>query len=254
MKTFFFLIAILLGLSITQNSTAQSKPSDFGPEYTFQEIEKAFDNVKRPPLLSINVGEFAYSEFSTTVPNSSVTVIYKQQSMTVTKKQFCNEGNQQLPPCSYFPGQKGFVIGLVTEIRELDQNGNMKPSQSFNYYFIPVSKLAIDLMGEIKMSSQKYTYHNLSVVYSLQPIPDLVQKRSDCGGLGLENCQKRLKSTNISFDVVDWAGFKPEIRTYAYSFSQDVPYLASQLLACLSSSDPGNFGNCMQVKDFTFGE
>ena len=205
----------------------------------------------------------------------------------------------------YMKGYEGFWMAIVTETREL-QDGQMKPSKTERGLGVvsgisptsdPMSvesfslESAINAASEIKSASMlskealiqalsrvdpknartrsgqgQVSFHNLNVIPSQFPVPNLVRMRPGCGGLtdpscttGSCPCKSAVSSTLVTYDVIDWTGEQPVRSSYMYVIGKDSPWLSRQLMFCGSTTVPYNGARvalmrCDEIKDFTFGQ
>jgi len=101
------------------------------------------------------------------------------------------------------------------------------------------------------------TYHKLESTGSSMAVPELVKKRTDCGGL--INCTLPMRAISLKFD--SWqktADGNPIKYTHYISASPDAPYFAAMMSNCLQYSMPYQdrfllVTQCSDVKDFKFG-
>ncbi len=106
-------------------------------------------------------------------------------------------------------------------------------------------------------SAAETTYHKLESTGSAIAVPELVKKRTDCGGL--LNCTLPMRAVSIKFD--SWqkgSDGNPIKYTHYISSSPDAPYFASMMSNCLQYSTPYQdrfllVTQCSDVKDFKFG-
>jgi len=261
----------LLFLVIAGIMTGCLKPpeitQDFGPEVNKALVEKAFTELRSASPYRIEVGEFAYMEKLQQVESNPADVIF-QRGDTVT-------GKKEEPD--------HYVLTLVTEIRER-MDGALKPSRKETEAILPkvksieqlalettkntaptylkLTKFEIPLAKSLKNieepALQRVTYHNLNIKTMILPTPDLVKKRSNCGGLSTAHCQNGIPSVELSFDKVIWTERGGDKSSFRFTVSEYSPFLASQLSACVQSKvdfqgQRVRVTQCEFIKDFTWG-
>ena len=104
------------------------------------------------------------------------------------------------------------------------------------------------------ISDPSITYHNLKVTSGVVDAPDAVQGADFCSGK--DPCQ--IDTTDISFDQVIWSGDQGQKVNCQYTFSDQVPFLASQLKQCITSvvleqNQHVLVDQCAEVVDFQYG-
>jgi hypothetical protein len=295
-KNYKPVLIFFAAFSITIFSTSCMKEPDlnqnFGPETSASEISSALEKIPVASVATLNEGEFTYVETSNKI-ESLPPQVYKQKSTTLTTKTDClnkkdSNGNPlpKNPGCSQMSATNGYWLVFTNEHREMDNAGNMKPSIDVTSGPLLVAEsqntlsLAKALSPPANLGSQsgilqdlslktvitygsspsgrKYTYHNFRMMDGYVGAPLLVQKRSDCGGIGLNNCNDPLKVKEVRFDGVDWTGDQPVKTSFVYLISPDVPITSNELVQCASSTVAYNGSRiavtqCREVKDFSFG-
>jgi hypothetical protein len=240
---------------------------NFGPEVDKSSVEKALNDIKTASPYSIEVGEFAYMEKLQQVESNPADVIFQRGDTIVSKRE---------EPDYY-------VLTLVTEIRE-KIDGVFKPSKKETEAILPkinsMEQLAFSVIqnksrdfAKIKSfepssiirisqsdtsAKEKVTFHNLEVQNIRFPVPDLVKKRQNCGGLIADHCTNGIPATQISFDRVVWEERGGDKSSFRFTISEHSPYLASQLSACVQSridyqGQRIRVTQCELIKDFTWG-
>lgn len=101
------------------------------------------------------------------------------------------------------------------------------------------------------------TLHNLKVTDGLFYIPEKVKLRPNCGGLS--NCTEPIKTVDITFDEVTWAGGVGSKVSHYYRLSKEVPYYAAILHSCFQywisyQSRLVPITQCSDIRDFTIGQ
>jgi len=263
--------SILVSLLISLISSSCLKPpkteQNFGPEVDKALLDKALNDIKTASPYSIEVGEFAYLEKLQQVESNPEDVVFQRGDTVVSKREEPNH----------------YVLTLVTEIRE-KIDGKFKPSKKETEAILPkfntMEQLAllitqkqfpelnfiksyqtsprINLAQINSASKEKITFHNLEIKNIRFPVPDLVKKRPNCGGLVRDHCANGIPATQISFDKVVWEERGGDKSTFRFTLSEHSPFLASQLSACVESKidfqkQRVRVTQCEFIKDFTWG-
>jgi hypothetical protein len=103
------------------------------------------------------------------------------------------------------------------------------------------------------------TYHNLRKVAVDIPFPLYTMSKSDCGGVPAAKCGLPLKGWAISYDKILHYDNSWDKQSWIYYISNDVPYLAGMVSACVSGTIKitdtavGTL-QCQQLKDFQYGQ
>lgn len=196
-------------------------------------------------------------------------------------------------------GYEGFIISLAYELVEIGNNGQANKSKSGESGFLLLGKkpatspaafsnlnifesnpsAQVDaksvynsfskdltwrkvLAQATSPSGRPYTYHNFSTTKLQMTTPLEVQKDPNCGGLlnaQVTSCPTTLQVTEIRFDKVDWTDTQPVKTSAIFWIGKDVPFLAKQMLGCISTTQPYGeariaVSQCTEVKYFTFGK
>ncbi|GEM_PF-3159182 len=285
--------AILLLLSGCLNPPNQEQ--DFGPETPKSEIELAFSKLEGPSAYSIKKGEFSYLERAVQIESNNPEIIY-QRAETITQKveepdQYVltivteesekidgymkpskSEGQAYLKkPTSLLDvsaivsrslGSKVLSGGAIQNRQSLIKNQSLNVNSALNLKISASSFKSTDSTDSSQKAplaeSERMTYHNLKVVDINYPTPELVKKRANCSGLDLKICQDGIKAKEVSFDKVTWSARGGDRASYRFIASSQVPYFASQLLACVHSrvdysGQRVNVLQCEHIRDFRFG-
>ncbi|GIL16762.1 MAG: hypothetical protein BroJett040_05130 [Oligoflexia bacterium] len=269
-KTILFTLLVIITPALIFLLTGCMKSpeinKEFGPEVSPEELRKTIQSIETKPVTSIKQGEFVYLERVSRVENQ-LPVVVRQQAETVTQK---------------IENATNYIFTIDRQLAEYD-GVSMKPSRS--EYMACLAKVdggctamsSLSLPSDLGVHSgptadlswrkvttyaettgKKTSYHNLKKVEKIIPVPTLAARRTDCGGLTADQCKSGIHATELSFDLVEWEGNNWNKTSYFYYFSKDVPFFASQLSACGSTTVPYAGQRvavlqCDDVKDFSFG-
>lgn len=149
------------------------------------------------------------------------------------------------------------TAGLTSEVLQKFQ------TRSRNYLIEALKKKSIPVPLELlqpyaSTDSGRMTYHNLEKKHGRMLAPASVLKRSDCGGLTIDQCQNGIPVTQVSFDVVQWEGTIGHKTSVLLIASQHVPYFSTEIARCLEAVQTAEnqiykIRQCTQVTDFTKG-
>lgn len=257
---------------------------DKGPQVNCSALDKAVDQLSFDQVSTINKGEFSYREiivqFDILPPE-----LMQQVGYTVLDKvdRVLSDGvthydeillrreiSEKVEGGQFKNSTKDFTLGFAKPkaagLKALSNVQRILDNRVKNMTLTkPISEklgpLASPLGGSDPESSfcnnSATTYHKLERTGSAVAIPDLVRKRTDCGGLA--NCSLPLRAISLKFD--SWQNGtdgKPVKYTHYISASPDAPYFASLMSNCLQYSMPYQersllVTQCSDVKDFTFG-
>lgn len=236
---------------------------DFGVEFSYDDVSKALNQTPYVSPHTVEQNEFVYYErwqqIETLKPELAL-----QRAHTVTKKE--DQGDY-------------YLLTIITEIRE-PVNGQMKPSitenqarldkpttlfqlaSMFSKIQTPLSIPIVTFGEKIKPKQEttpKVTFHNLKTQSIKWAIPTLIKERPDCGGLTASICQQGLNAVEISFDRVQWEKRGGDKTHFIFTYSDQVPYFANQLSACMEAKldyqgQRLNLVQCESVRDFTKGQ
>lgn len=236
---------------------------DFGLESPYEDVSNALNQTPYISPHTVEQNEFVYYErwqqIETLKPELAL-----QRAHTVTKKE--DQGDH-------------YLLTIITEIRE-PVNGQMKPSLSENQarldkpttlfqlanMFLKIQtplSLPIVTFGEKirpkQESTAKVTFHNLKTKNLNWKIPTLIKERPDCGGLTPTQCQDGVAAVEVSFDRVLWETRGGDKTHFIFTYSDQVPYFANQLSACMEAKldyqgQRLNLVQCESVRDFTKGQ
>jgi hypothetical protein len=249
---YFFGLTIELAILVVFLSSCMKEPKfeqEFGPEVSAQEVDKAIREVETVSPYTIKQGEFAYLERTTQVETQPAIVVL-QRGDTITEKTEDSDN---------------YIFTIVSDLVELI-DGQMKPSRKESTATLPkeqtgpvVHSMSLQSVHALDgTDAKKVTYHNLQKGSSFYPVPGLVQRRANCGGLSEKLCMGPLPVTRLSFDKVEWKGEVGTKTSFLFVFSKDIPYFASQLLGCAETMVPYqdqrvHVTQCEEIKDFTAG-
>lgn len=115
------------------------------------------------------------------------------------------------------------------------------------------------IMTQTQSTDIHWTFHNLAVTDTKIPLPSMVNVRPDCGGR-TGPCGAPLNAKEITWDQVDWTSEQYPVK-YSFNliFSKEVPYFATLLMSCITTTIPFNeqrisVMQCENVRDFSFGQ
>ena len=260
---------------------------DFGPEASLESINSALGDAPITSPYSIEAGEFVYIEKWQQVESSSPTLI-AQEGQTISQKEdkgdhylltLVTEIRQnidgQMKPTlteSSVRLNKPTALEQLAHYFSFQKNIDIRSEISkvrvpFLSWPDPFKTLGANSRASIAAKSsntasspkaQKVTYHNLEVETISWSTPSLVKERQNCGGLPAEPCQQGVATRRIRFDRVLWEERGGDKMSFAFHFSDQVPYLANQLSVCMEAKvdyqgQRLNLLQCETVKDFTSG-
>lgn len=257
---------------------------NFGDEVSAQSVDKAISEIDQVDPYTIMKGEYSYVERTNQVEQMPALVTLQRADTVINKTEDAAD----------------YIFTIVAEMVELIE-GQMKPSKKEFEARLEKPSILItsrppppdlgvseangktvlnlrSLRTNDATSPVKVTYHRLTKERGMYPVPTLVQKRTDCGGLGGLECERQnlapnspecsalkekfcrtpLAVTKLAFDKVVWENGVGTKASYLFIFSPDVPYFSHQLLGCAETTVPYqgqrvHIRQCEEVKDFQFG-
>jgi hypothetical protein len=271
---------VLLFLSACMK--APSTEINKGTAVSCKDLDKAVDQLSVGKVSTIKKGEFAYREIvlqfdimqPELVQQLGYTVIDKvDRTLSDGKTHYDEillrrEISEKGEGGQFKNSTKDFTMGFaktaaagqINEVQTILENRltGSRRSPAISEKIGPlVSILGGSDPEDSFCASTETTYHKLENGQTQIPVPELVRKRTDCGGLS--NCTAPMKSYSLKFDSwqKDKDG-KPAKYTHYISASSDAPYFAALMSNCLQYSMPYQdryllVTQCSDVKDFRFG-
>jgi len=283
----FYLSLALAFYSLAVSSCLKppSYEQDFGAEVSREAILKALNDAPYPSPYTIEPGEFAYFDKLQTIESLNPHVV-AQKGHTIMSK--VDRGDHYL--LTMVTETKEWVDGAMKPSRKeselvlpkmnimalalwlqspatllstwtkpwqqdpqlecLRQRDQRPQAQSWSE---KIFSLFVTQSSEGRVS-----YHNLKVEELTFPVPLLVSRRVDCGGLASSICQGGIPAQKVSFDIVRWESRGGDKSSFYYIYSDRVPYLAGQLEACAESKidyqgQRVRVRQCERAQDFTMG-
>jgi hypothetical protein len=272
----------MIVLVISACMKAPSTEINKGPAVSCKELDKAVDQLSVGKVSTIKKGEFAYREivlqFDIMAPE-----LVQQLGYTVLDKvdKTLSDGKTHYDEIllrreisekgeggQFKNSTKDFTMGFakaeaageINGVQAIIENRIMSARRG-NPISEKIGPLVSVLGGadpEDSFCAQTgTTYHKLENGESVLPVPELVKKRENCGGLA--NCTTPMKAYSLKFD--SWqngSDGKPIKYTHYISASADAPYFAALMSNCLQYSMPYQdryllVTQCSDVKDFRFG-
>jgi len=260
------LIAILIPLMLFGFLGCMKVPenkANYGPETTFEEIRKASGNDAPTDPFSIWKGQYVSIDTSYVIETQIPTLVSQRLDEVTDYAEDTNKVYMQ------------FDVTLV----ELN-DGAWKQSK-LEPLVLSLKKTETQRLKQLAMKAMandgaKVTYHNLKKETGILPVPEIVRKKPNCGGV--PGC--KLRYVQLSFDQVKWDSpdhgiktsvkfiYSPDIPTYIADYDDmgswgdyGVP-LTNELQACfqtwLELSNNGQtqvvpYLQCREVRDFQFG-
>ena len=281
----YILLVLVTSLSLTSCMKKPDHTPDYGPEVEFTEIQKAanFDmpiapeTIKKGQRVSIDVFQVVDVQSPTTLWQRSDEVTESTEDtgayhwkFDVQLRERDSAGQWKVSDQNYGP----FCWEKV------EDNGACKATSTQSVSAVPYSPSskplkAYTLEGMHALDAAKpykVTYHNLKREDGFLPVPQVVAKRADCGGV--KNCEQGLRFVRISFDIVEWTSEDHGVRTNArFTYSSDIPtyiydwipgrvYFTNMIENCqqtwIEVSDDTHtqvvpVRECMEITDFQFG-
>lgn len=234
MKKFAWLtaLAILLPVIVFGFLGCMKKPDhtpDFGPEVTWEDIQKTAVNDMPPDPLNMKEGQYTSIDVTQAI-DTQVPITLSQRLDHVLKRT---------------DTESEALLEFEVKSNELDASGTWK--QSIDYPKLTMekttttansvdksqpqsSKIGAMSLKALKASDEeapvKITYHNLKREDGFMPVPILVKNRPDCGGV--KDCDRGLRFMRLSFDRVVWENDTKGTKTaYRITYSPDIPTYVS---------------------------
>lgn len=276
---------VFCGLVLSSCLKPPSYEQDFGSEVSREAILKALNEAPYPSPYTIEPGEFAYFDKLQTIENLNPNVV-AQRGHTIMSK--VDRGDHYL--LTMVTETKEWVDGAMKPSRKESElvlpkmnimalalwlqspatllSAWTKPWQQ-DPALAPLRQVSQERQVEswsekvfrlfVAPSSEgRISYHNLKVEELIFPVPLLVSRRVDCGGLTHAICQGGIPAQKVSFDMVRWESRGGDKSSFYYIYSDRVPYLAGQLEACAESKidyqgQRVRVRQCERAQDFTMG-
>lgn len=291
MKKFVFktlsLLALAAGTSLIQACMkAPTTEVNKGAQVSCTALDKAVDQLSVGQVSTIKKGEFSYREIIVQFDILSPELI-QQVGYTVMDKvdKVLSDGKTHYDEIllrreisekgdggQFKNSTKDFTMGFLKGQSTLGDEGTQSSAQTVINNKIknaqrsrPVSEKLGPMVTPLGDSDPENTfcaasdttYHKLETLGSAMAVPELVKKRSDCGGLA--NCTLPMRAVSLKFDSWQKGNDGNPIKfTHYIIASPDAPYFASMMSNCLQYSTPYQdrfllVTQCSDVKDFKFG-
>jgi hypothetical protein len=235
----FSLLAILVPVLVFGFLGCMKKPDhtpNYGPEVTFTDIQKAAVNEVPPDPESMKAGQYVSLE-TTQVLDTQSPVTLAQRLDELTSRSTAEDEKQtglikwlftitlnELSPTGQWQQSvdkdRQLSMEVASSTTVSPQNSTMSAKAPIGIYSLKA------LQTSDEQAPVKITYHNLKREDGFLPVPILVKKKADCGGV--KDCDRGLRFMRLSFDRVIWDSDDHGTKTtYRITYSPDIPtYIA----------------------------